>query len=64
MSWHTARQSHGLWGGPRGETSLAVAVVIVIVFRAVGLGHVHLAHGLSHVVDPDSSGRHALIDTV
>lgn len=42
------------------STSLDVAVVI----RAVRLGHVHLPHGVTHVVHPVPARRHALVDAV
>lgn len=42
------------------STSLDVAVVI----RAVRLGHIHLPHGVTHVVHPISAGRHALVDAI
>lgn len=47
-----------LWGSH--STSLDVAVVI----RAVCLGHIHLSHGLTHVVHPVLPRWHALIDAV
>lgn len=46
------------WGW--GSTSLDVAVVI----RAVGLWHIHLPHGVTHMVHPILARRHALIDAV
>lgn len=56
-------QRHPLAGGSeaqRRRTSLDVAVVI----RAVGLGHIHLSHGLAHVVDAVPPRGHALVDAV
>lgn len=52
--------SHGETLRVSGGTSLDVAVVI----RAVGLRHVHLPHGVAHVVHPVPAGRHALVDAV
>lgn len=52
--------SHGETLRVSGGTSLDVAVVV----RAVGLRHVHLPHGVAHVVDPVPAGRHALVDAV
>lgn len=44
----------------RRRTSLDVAVVIC----AVGLRHIHLSHGLAHVVDAVPPRGHALVDAV
>lgn len=44
----------------RRRTSLDVAVVI----RAVRLRHIHLSHGLTHVVHPVPPRWHALVDAV
>lgn len=46
------------WGSD--STSLDVAVVI----RAVCLWHIHLSHGVTHVVHPILARRHALVDAV
>lgn len=43
-----------------GSTSLDVAVVI----GAVCLGHIHLSHGVTHVVHAILARGHALIDAV
>lgn len=40
--------------------SLDVAVIV----GAVGLGHVHFAHGVTDVVDAISTRGHALVDAV
>ena len=53
----------GHWMSPLGEGAGSLDVVAVVV-RAVGLGHVHLAHGLAHVVDAVPARRHALVDAV
>lgn len=52
--------SHGETLRVSDSTSLDVAVVI----RAVRLRHVHLPHGVTHVVHPVPARRHALVDAV
>lgn len=47
-----------------GEWAAISSLDVTVVVGAVGLGHVHLAHGVAHVVDPVLAGWHALIDTV
>ncbi len=47
-----------------GEWAAASSLDVTVVVSAVGLGHVHLAHGVAHMVDSILAGRHALVDAV
>lgn len=47
-----------------GEWAAISSLDVTVVVGAVGLRHVHLAHGLAHVVDPILAGWHTLIDAV
>lgn len=57
-----------MWRRPAGTATLRVSdrksLDVAVVIRAVGLGHVHLAHGVTHVVHPVPARRHALVDAV
>lgn len=57
VSLHGATAAR-FWGWD--STSLDVAVVI----RAVRLRHIHLSHGLTHVIHPVLARWHALVDAV
>ena len=60
----------GSVGGSRGRLTASSGRVgcgslyIAVIVRAVGLRHVHFAHGVSHVVDRVTPRRHALVDAV
>lgn len=57
------RRGGGMDSGA-GEWAAISSLDVTVVVSAVGLGHVHLAHGVAHVVDPVLAGWHALIDAV
>lgn len=57
---HYGRRSRGEQGTGGVDESLDIAVVV----RAVGFGHVHLAHRQSHAVDHVSARGHALVYAV
>ena len=43
---------------------VCVSLYIAVVIGAIGLSHVHAAHGQTHAVDHVSPGGHALVDAV
>lgn len=57
------RHGSGMDSGA-GEWAAISSLDVTVVVGAVGLGHVHLAHGVAHVVDSILAGRHALVDAV
>lgn len=57
------RRGGGMDSGA-GEWAAVSSLNVTVVLGAVGLGHVHLAHGVAHVVDSILAGWHALVDAV
>lgn len=57
------RRGGGMDSGA-GEWASASSLDVTVVVSAVGFRHVHLAHGVAHVVDSILAGWHALVDAV